>query len=373
MNMLVCLTEDIDLKNRLILLNEEISFPVPDSCNFTPRSIILIDISNLNVRAIMEKISQAQKKECITIVIYQTITETLFEKLFQRGILSFVQKQLLEKNLPAQLRRALRILQLQEKVKKQILMEKKLQQFIANLDLLISSGDFETKLKRIIQSLKHLLQLDGLCFYIFCNDHLLRRKAVSRQMQTLFPACFNLQTSEKIKERALSGKKITLHHLNLKPDKGLIFPIHKESEFFGLLIVFPPDHSWQAEERKMLESFVKLITILLNNCRIIQYFLMSQEKIINQEREELLNQVYLSLNHELKNPLTVISLETELMQMNLAKRNDLGTISRRLNNIENSIERIKTTLENLGKIKTEKLNLIDYLNGKKMIDLKYEN
>jgi nitrogen-specific signal transduction histidine kinase len=88
---------------------------------------------------------------------------------------------------------------------------------------------------------------------------------------------------------------------------------------------------------------------------------------VKQEKNALLNQAIISLNHEINNPLSVISMEAQLLQRKLEDKED--KIESRIARIEKNIDRIKVILERISTLNADNLRPVEYIDGREMLNL----
>jgi len=89
-----------------------------------------------------------------------------------------------------------------------------------------------------------------------------------------------------------------------------------------------------------------------------------QEKVIEKEKELLLRQIYVSLHHEIRNPLTTILIGSQLLDTMKLKETEKKIISE----IISCSKRIRDIMDSLGKMKN--IVLEDYVKGTKMVKMK---
>ena len=91
--------------------------------------------------------------------------------------------------------------------------------------------------------------------------------------------------------------------------------------------------------------------------------LNSQKKLIEMQQKETIYQMALTLQHELNNPLAIVSLQSEM----LLKENGNNS-NPRLKSISDSVFRIKNIMEKIKQVYSETYNVRDALNGIKILD-----
>ena len=92
--------------------------------------------------------------------------------------------------------------------------------------------------------------------------------------------------------------------------------------------------------------------------------LESQGKLIEMQRKQAIYQTIFTLQHELNNPLAIVSLQAEM----LLKENEMNRNSR-LSSMSEAIYRIKKIMEKIKKLNSDSLPMRDALDGVKIFDI----
>ncbi|OQX88763.1 hypothetical protein B6D60_01120 [candidate division KSB1 bacterium 4484_87] len=92
--------------------------------------------------------------------------------------------------------------------------------------------------------------------------------------------------------------------------------------------------------------------------------LKSQEKILEMERRDTLYQAAMTMQHEINNPLTIVSLNTEMLVKETPYVNP-----KRIKTINDSIERIKNILNKMRSLQAKSLKKRDALSGLEIFEL----
>jgi len=92
--------------------------------------------------------------------------------------------------------------------------------------------------------------------------------------------------------------------------------------------------------------------------------LESQEKLIEMQKRDTIYQTALTLQHEINNPMTILSLNTELLAKDTPDKD-----KQRIQKITDAVQRIKTILDKIKVLHSKTIQTRDALNGLKIIDL----
>ena len=90
-----------------------------------------------------------------------------------------------------------------------------------------------------------------------------------------------------------------------------------------------------------------------------------QANLIKKEKELLLRQIYVSLHHEIRNPLTTILLGSQLIKGMLPEKTPEKKV---IEEIITCAKRIRGIMDNLGKMRD--IEIDEYVEGTEMVNLK---
>lgn len=90
-----------------------------------------------------------------------------------------------------------------------------------------------------------------------------------------------------------------------------------------------------------------------------------QSNLIKKEKELLLRQIYVSLHHEIRNPLTTILLGSQLIKGMLPEKTPEKKV---IEEIITCAKRIRGIMDNLGKMRD--IEIDEYVEGTEMVNLK---
>jgi DNA-binding response OmpR family regulator len=92
---------------------------------------------------------------------------------------------------------------------------------------------------------------------------------------------------------------------------------------------------------------------------------MAQTQIVRSEKLAAIQATVASVNHEINNPLCAISLDVQMLQLELAEGDD--RVVQKLRRIEENVKRIHTVTQRLAGLKDPAST--EYLPGQEMLDL----
>lgn len=102
-----------------------------------------------------------------------------------------------------------------------------------------------------------------------------------------------------------------------------------------------------------------------------QDFQLTQEQthLIQKEKELLLRQIYVSLHHEIRNPLTTILIGAQVLNSLCLK----DTEKKIVNEVLIGAKRIRNIMDSLGSMKEKDILIDEYVNGTTMVKLKKDD
>lgn len=158
--------------------------------------------------------------------------------------------------------------------------------------------------------------------------------AIRRRKQV---SVFNLAKSEE-------------HHLvDLVQTEGLqsmlATPIVYESDVIGLLNVYTGlPHRFSNDERRLLESLASMGAVAIQNARLYERVFESEESMRKNDRLTTLGMLAAEIAHEIRNPLTVIKLLFEALDLdyggNDPRSQDAKVIREKINQLEEIVGRV---------------------------------
>ncbi len=139
------------------------------------------------------------------------------------------------------------------------------------------------------------------------------------------------------------------HFVSLVQNEGLqsmlATPIVYEKEVLGVLNVYTENrHRFSNDERRLLQSLASLGAAALQNARLYSRVFTSEEAVRKNERLTTLGMLSAEIAHEIRNPLTVIKLLFESLDLEFAEHDprikDLAVITERINHLEEIVGRV---------------------------------
>lgn len=155
-------------------------------------------------------------------------------------------------------------------------------------------------------------------------------------------------------------RRVEEHHFTLLSQElplvsFLATPIYVEDEVIGVLNVYSDHpHRFSNDERKILSSLAGLGAVAIENSRLYNRVLSSEDTLRKNERLTTLGLLSAEIAHEIRNPLTVLRLLFESLDLQFPERDarnkDVEIIGEKLSQLEEIVTRVLNfgkTRENL--------------------------
>lgn len=336
----------------------------------------LLDTENLPEAEISGIITRLKRRKCPLILAARPDTCAHSVLLWtQRGALTVLFKSQDSREIRAEWRRLRSHYKAVQELKEVVINEPRFADFIEMIGGLTTDNDIGRNMNHLLFTLKKTFHFDSVALYITVEKLLKKKIELGKTSTQIFP--------ETLSSRQTARIKLYRQPIQKGPDKrresqipfpaGCWFtPLYTDNRFIGLIVAHQINEiSANTADRMLLEAFARQASLALENARLYRDVLLAQERLVSEEKKALLGQMAISLNHEINNPLSIISMEAQLLQKHIVGRED--QIDHRLSNIENNIERIRKILEKISSLELEAADIVDYLNGQQMIDLHHGN
>lgn len=255
--------------------------------------------------------------------------------------------------------------------------ESRIRQFLQVIKKISSSKDISEIMISILNGMNDLFSFEGISFFLAARDKLKRKVSVGNDMGNGFAEEYDLTDIgiRWLEEMREPGRRIMVTSRSRWEQRkyfkvnSLLLPIIIKERFFGLIVARLKNGSghFNSSDLSLLEAFAEQTAVVLENARLYWDIIQAREELVKQEKKSLLGQIILSLNHEINNPLSIISMEAQLLQRRLTNKEEKSEA--RLSNIENNIERIKVILETISTLDIENQMSTEYISGRQMLNL----
>lgn len=342
--------------------------------------LAVIDGDSLSPSQSMHRLRAFKRLKIPVVYIFTALDGREVMQVLKQGVVSILFKDYSAEWIKSELRDILFNFNYLEKVKEIAENDNRTKKFLDVVKTLTSDSDINKIMSEILESMADVFKLQSTVFFI-------AKKGRLQQKIKLGNGCKDY-TNEKwlIKDKSLGWlqdledrkQPVYITARSPKANKGyfpvntLLLPLVIKEKFFGLIAATLPRGAKKLKESEieLLKAFAEQTAVALENAKLYWDVLKAREELIRQEKKALLNQTIISLNHEINNPLSIISMETEMLQSRLEKNEN--KVESRIAKIEQNIDRIKTILEKISSLNVEDHIPAEYMGGKKMLNL-YEN
>lgn len=199
---------------------------------------------------------------------------------------------------------------------------------------------------------------------------------------------------------AISRKKqIEVNDLNFTEENDFL-PILQEENFVSMLaspVVFADEiigviitytqhpHRFNNEEKKVFQTLAEIGALAIQNARLYSRIFASEESLRRNEKLTTLGMLAAEIAHEIRNPLTVIKLLFDSLDLQFTKEDprqtDVQVIGEKLNQLEEIVERVLSfgrtregmyTRQDLNSLVRDTLKLVRLKLHQQKIDIHFD-
>jgi signal transduction histidine kinase len=125
----------------------------------------------------------------------------------------------------------------------------------------------------------------------------------------------------------------------------LASPIIFGDEIIGVIIAYTKEsHRFNNEERKVFQTLAEIGALAIQNARLYSRIFASEESLRRNEKLTTLGMIAAEIAHEIRNPLTVIKLLFDSLDLQFTdedpRHTDVQLIGEKLNQLEEIVERV---------------------------------
>jgi signal transduction histidine kinase len=194
-------------------------------------------------------------------------------------------------------------------------------------------------------------------------------------------------------------KQVEVHDLNFTEENDFLATIQREGftsmlaspivfgeETIGAIIAYTKHpHRFNNEEKKVFQTLAEIGAIAIQNARLYSRIFASEESMRRNERLTTLGMLAAEIAHEIRNPLTVIKLLFESLDLRFdghdPRHTDVQVIGEKLDQLEEIVERVlgfgrtragMHTRQDLNAMVGDTLKLVRLKLHQQKIDLRFE-
>lgn len=260
--------------------------------------------------------------------------------------------------------------------------------------------DSDVLMEALARQAHHLIDGEGSALFLLSPDQkdLLLHSFMSGESLSKEPAVIPLDHS------ALGAvihrkKQIEVHDLNFSEENAFLATIQREGftsmlaspivfgeEVIGALIAYTKEsHRFNNEEKKVFHTLAEIGAIAIQNARLYSRIFASEESLRRNEKLTTLGMLAAEIAHEIRNPLTVIKLLFESLDLQFSghdpRHTDVQVIGEKLDQLEEIVERVLSfgrtrtgmhTRQDINDMVGDTLKLVRLKLHQQKIDLHFE-
>ncbi len=347
-------------------------FPVVDG----GIKLVVIDGDGLPPEQSLSQLKKIKRENIPIVYIFTGLSGKRVMEVLKSGVISVLFKDYTADWIKSELRDILFNFNYLEKVKDIAENDHRTKQFLNVVNHLTSDNDINKIMNDILESMSDVFNLQCTVFFIAKKGALTKKIKIGGKNSD-YSKVWPLNDPDIPWLKALQRKKEPIYITNDSPPgyrrdfpvNTLLMPLVIKEKFFGLISATPKPRAgkFKNNEIELLKAFSEQTAVALENAKLYWDVISAREQLIKQEKKALMNQTIISLNHEINNPLSIISMEAQLLHQRLEKNEN--KIESRIAKIEFNIDRIKNILEKISALNMDDHIPIDYITGKQMLNL----
>ncbi len=339
-------------------------------------SVLVLDGDRQSAASLLKAVLACRRRRLPAIVVVSDIGSRHLQRLLRTGAAAVLFKDSPATEIVREIRRAVRERRLLHRLQETLDNEGRMRRLLNVLTTLSSDQPIDRIVNHAFAALRSLFALRGLVLFLATDTQLKAKLSIGTVDRALALRTWPLQRGRPAWLRAMMRHDAPLNVgasspaalRRLFPTGSLLLPMSAGDRFIGLTACLPaPNRSASTADRRLIRAFIDQAALAIGNARLYWDVIRTREQMVAQERQALLGQMVLSLNHEINNPLSVISMEAQLLHK--AMQTCAPPMDERLARIESSIERIRAILEQASQLDAQAATLTDYLPGRPMVNL----
>lgn len=194
-------------------------------------------------------------------------------------------------------------------------------------------------------------------------------------------------------------KQVEVHDLKFTEENGFLLTIQREGfvsmlaspiifgeETIGVIIAYTDaSHRFNNDEKNAFTTLAGIGAIAVQNARLYSRIFASEESLRRNEKLTTLGMLAAEIAHEIRNPLTVIKLLFDSLDLHFGegdpRHTDIEVIGEKLNQLEEIVERVLSfgrtregmhTRQNLNSLVTDTLKLVRLKMHQQKIEIQFD-
>ncbi|MCP4151477.1 MAG: hypothetical protein GY757_27275 [bacterium] len=361
--------------NKDIIFKNPVDFPLiskGDNCK-----LILIDGDALPPQLHLNDLKKLKRKRIPVVYIFDNLGGKEAIEVLKHDVVSILFKDYSGTQIKKELKEIQFNFNYLEKVKDLAENDAKTKKFLNVVKTLTSTNSINDIMISILDTMKEVFKLESTVFFIVTGKRLKQKITLGKSLRNSTDAQWELDDAKIKWLQKIQINPTPLYITDNSPEcykkyfkkNTLLIPLVMKEKFSGIISTTFKSTSriLSKNEITLLNAFAEQTAVALENAQLYRDVIKTREALVDREKKNLLGQVILSLNHEINNPLSIISMEAQLLQQRLTNKED--KVEARLAKIEINIDRIKSILETISSLNIDDQITTEYIDGKQMLNL----
>ena len=260
--------------------------------------------------------------------------------------------------------------------------------------------DSDTLMETLARQGRHLMDADGSAFFeLGAEGETLHLHSLIVEDETIKDPVTIPLSQSALGSVIYRRKQVEVTDLNFAEENDFLLILQRQGfvsmlaspiifgdEVIGVIIAYTKQsHRFNNEERKVFQTLAEFGALAIQNARLYSRIFASEESLRRNEKLTTLGMIAAEIAHEIRNPLTVIKLLFDSLNLQFANKDprhtDIQVIGEKLNQLEEIVERVLSfgrtregmhTRQDLNALVDDTLKLMRLKLHQQKIELQFE-
>ena len=260
--------------------------------------------------------------------------------------------------------------------------------------------DSDTLMETLARQGRHLMDADGSAFFeLGAEGETLHLHSLIVEDETIKDPVTIPLSQSALGSVIYRRKQVEVTDLNFAEENDFLLVLQRQGfvsmlaspiifgdEVIGVIIAYTKkSHRFNNEERKVFQTLAEFGALAIQNARLYSRIFASEESLRRNEKLTTLGMIAAEIAHEIRNPLTVIKLLFDSLNLQFANKDprhtDIQVIGEKLNQLEEIVERVLSfgrtregmhTRQDLNALVDDTLKLMRLKLHQQKIELQFE-
>lgn len=219
--------------------------------------------------------------------------------------------------------------------------------------------DSDTLMETLARQGRHLMDADGSAFFeLGAEGETLHLHSLIVEDETIKDPVTIPLSQSALGSVIYRRKQVEVTDLNFAEENDFLLILQRQGfvsmlaspiifgdEVIGVIIAYTKQsHRFNNEERKVFQTLAEFGALAIQNARLYSRIFASEESLRRNEKLTTLGMIAAEIAHEIRNPLTVIKLLFDSLNLQFANKDprhtDVQVIGEKLNQLEEIVERV---------------------------------